>query len=90
MGCSTLVEHAGTACPEYEWKCVGGCCGGGGLFWYIRRVGEAKGKERKMREVKEVVKIWVIGGEDTEPDYVLIESKEDGGAKARKRKKDVS
>jgi TMEM199 family protein len=61
---------------------------------YIRRVGEAKGKERKMREVKEVVKTWVIGGDedrnDTEPDPVLIESKEDvGGVKARKWKKGV-
>jgi hypothetical protein len=30
---------------------------------YIRRVGEAKKKELSSREVREVVKTWVIGGE---------------------------
>lgn len=62
---------------------------------YIRRVGESKGKEKKLREVKEVVKTWVIGGdEETDnagADPALIESKEEeGGAKARKRRKDPS
>ncbi|PMD42760.1 hypothetical protein L207DRAFT_543335 [Hyaloscypha variabilis F] len=28
---------------------------------YIRRVGEAKGKERGVREVKEIVNTWVVG-----------------------------
>jgi TMEM199 family protein len=30
---------------------------------YIRRLGEAKGREGKVREVKEIVKTWVVGGE---------------------------
>jgi TMEM199 family protein len=29
---------------------------------YLRRVGEAKAKEGKVREVKEVVRSWVVGG----------------------------
>lgn len=28
---------------------------------YIRRVGEAKGKEKSVKEVKEIVKTWVVG-----------------------------
>jgi hypothetical protein len=33
---------------------------------YVRRVGEAKGKAKGLKEVKEVVNTWVVGG----PDYV--------------------
>lgn len=63
---------------------------------YIRRVGEAKGKEKKVKEVKEIVNTWVVGaGNSTddmgEEDSVTIESKEDDkGMKVRKRRKDVS
>jgi TMEM199 family protein len=31
---------------------------------YIRRLGEAKQKERTVKEVKEIVNTWVIGGRD--------------------------
>ena len=31
---------------------------------YVRRVGESKGKEQAVKEVKEVMKTWVIGGEE--------------------------
>jgi TMEM199 family protein len=31
---------------------------------YIRRLGEAKQKEGVVKEVKEIVETWVIGGED--------------------------
>lgn len=59
---------------------------------YIRRVGEAKGQAKKLKEVKEVVKTWVVGGEDDEDrPSVPIESKEDEGSiKARRRKKDTA
>jgi hypothetical protein len=32
---------------------------------YVRRVGEAKGKARGLKEVKEVINTWAVGG----PDY---------------------
>jgi hypothetical protein len=36
---------------------------------YIRRVGEAKGKERGVKEVKEIVNTWVVGaGTDSQVD----------------------
>ena len=36
---------------------------------YIRRVGEAKGKERGVKEVKEIVNTWVVGaGSDSQVD----------------------
>lgn len=61
---------------------------------YIRRVGEAKGKEKKVKEIKEIVKTWVVGAEqDAEPSEiddtsVIIEYKdEDGEMKARQRRK---
>lgn len=63
---------------------------------YLRRVGEAKGKEKQVKEVKEIVNTWVIGaGNDTEgaseDSSVSIESKEDdNGLRERKRTKDVS
>lgn len=37
---------------------------------YIRRVGEAKGKEGRVREVREVMRTWVVGGEDDDDDGV--------------------
>ncbi|KAF7912503.1 uncharacterized protein EAF01_001524 [Botrytis porri] len=56
---------------------------------YIRRVGEAKGQAKKLQEVKEVMKTWVVGGdatdERTEP--VIIGEKDDiEDAKPRRRK----
>ncbi|PQE07930.1 vacuolar ER assembly Vma12 protein [Rutstroemia sp. NJR-2017a WRK4] len=46
---------------------------------YIRRVGEAKGKEKKLQEVKEVVRTWVVGPKETEEQEssVTIGKKED-------------
>ncbi|TVY37169.1 hypothetical protein LOCC1_G008038 [Lachnellula occidentalis] len=61
---------------------------------YIRRVGEAKGKERKMKEVKQVVKTWVIGGEDQDEEVgeaspsIPIEPRNDADSKARRRRKE--
>ncbi|KAE9369235.1 hypothetical protein N431DRAFT_413049 [Stipitochalara longipes BDJ] len=62
---------------------------------YIRRVGEAKGKERGVKEVKEIVNTWVVGAGGTsdvddadsiniEPTYPPDEDK------ARRRKRDTS
>lgn len=60
---------------------------------YIRRVSEAKGKEKRVKEVKEVVKTWVVGGgdekEETKADIpIKIEgskSLQDTGARQRKK-----
>ncbi|KAL5323032.1 hypothetical protein ACEPPN_007559 [Leptodophora sp. 'Broadleaf-Isolate-01'] len=63
---------------------------------YLRRVGEAKGKEKQVKEVKEIVNTWVVGAGNNTEDVadetaVAIESKEDEkGLRARKRTKDVS
>jgi hypothetical protein len=61
---------------------------------YIRRVGEAKGKEKSVKEVKEIVNTWVVGaGEfgvdvadstNTEPTHLPVE------VKVRRRRKDTS
>lgn len=62
---------------------------------YIRRVGDAKGKEKSIKEVKEVVNTWIVGGGvDDEPDDIAgdIADKSvaikpnDVQVKARKRK----
>jgi hypothetical protein len=52
---------------------------------YIRRVSEAKGKEKGVQEIKEIVKTWVVGGGDDEPVMVEIKSDPDD-VKARRRK----
>lgn len=61
---------------------------------YIRRVGEAKKEERKVKEVKEIVNTWVVGADDEISKGavpVLLKSKEDlEDAKARRRKKDIA
>ncbi|CZR57722.1 uncharacterized protein PAC_07611 [Phialocephala subalpina] len=61
---------------------------------YIRRVGEAKKEERKVKEVKEIVNTWVVGADDEkaeETDPILLKSKEDEeDVKTRRRKKDIS
>jgi hypothetical protein len=57
---------------------------------YIRRLSEAKGKEKGLEEIKEVVRTWVVGGgEEEEPeDSVLIEGKRNPDeVEARRRKK---
>jgi TMEM199 family protein len=41
---------------------------------YIRRLGEAKQKEGAVKEVKEIVKTWVIGGEEDETEKESMES----------------
>jgi TMEM199 family protein len=63
---------------------------------YIRRVSEAKKKERSVKEVKEVVKTWVVdAGEEADEDDIgakessVKEKQEDGNFKARRRKKDA-
>lgn len=59
---------------------------------YIRRVSEAKGKEKSVQEIKEVVRTWVVGGgEEEEPEEsVLLEGNRDpDDVKARRRKKEV-
>ena len=62
---------------------------------YIRRVSEAKGKEKRVQEVKEVLRTWIVGGGEEEDDEteksVLIEGKQDSDdIKARRRKKEVT
>ncbi|RDW68065.1 hypothetical protein BP6252_09461 [Coleophoma cylindrospora] len=64
---------------------------------YIRRIGDAKGKAKKLNEVKEVINTWVVGAgeefEDTDSPNptVLIESKPESKENtARQRKKDTS
>jgi hypothetical protein len=61
---------------------------------YIRRVSEAKGKEKGIKEVKEVLKTWVVGSEQS-PDSdrripPAIGDIEVDSVKARKRKKDTA
>jgi hypothetical protein len=60
---------------------------------YIRRVSEAKGKEKNVKEVKEIMKTWVVGvGDDVEVDDLNSTSIESthflDEVKARRRKKD--
>jgi hypothetical protein len=63
---------------------------------YIRRVGEAKGKEKGVKEVKEVLRTWVVGGGEDEDirdtkESILLEEKQDlGDTRARRRKKETS
>lgn len=60
---------------------------------YIRRVGEAKMQEKKVKEVKEIMNTWVVGVDDKKPEQVdpvtLKPKKDDEEAKARRRKKNV-
>lgn len=61
---------------------------------YIRRVGEAKGKEKRVKETKEIVKTWNVGaGQEAEPSEnhdtsIYIKHKDDNNQiKARQRRK---
>lgn len=58
---------------------------------YIRRVGEAKTQEKKVKEVKEIVNTWVVGADEKEEDSITLKPKEESeDVKARRRKKDIS
>jgi len=58
---------------------------------YLRRVGEAKGKEKGIKEVKEIMRTWVIGGPDN-TDYddksIPITSSDPDIIQTRRRKKE--
>ncbi|KAH6677283.1 endoplasmic reticulum-based factor for assembly of V-ATPase-domain-containing protein [Halenospora varia] len=41
---------------------------------YIRRVGEAKSKAKKLKEIKEVMNTWVVGGDEGPNDHSATES----------------
>ena len=57
---------------------------------YIRRVGEAKGKEKGIKEVKEIMRTWVIGGPDDTNEYeksIPILTSDPDDIQARRRRK---
>jgi hypothetical protein len=57
---------------------------------YIRRLGEARGKEKAVKEVKEVVKTWVVGpSEEASPANMkreIVINHEENSHKVRRRK----
>lgn len=53
---------------------------------YIRRVGDAKGKEKSIKEVKEIVNTWVVGGGEGDEPVPIVLKEESDLFKARKRK----
>jgi len=61
---------------------------------YIRRLGEAKQKEGAVKEVKEIVKTWVIGGVEDETEKegaesgALIAKKDQSTLRERRRQKE--
>ena len=59
---------------------------------YVRRVGEAKGKEKGIKEVKEIMRTWVIGGPDDSGDYdksiPIPTTDEFNDTQARRRRKE--
>jgi hypothetical protein len=61
---------------------------------YIRRVGEAKGKERGVKEVKEIVNTWAVGARtdsQVDADSIRIEPTQPlDEVIARRRKRDTS
>jgi TMEM199 family protein len=61
---------------------------------YIRRVGEAKGKEKGIKEVKEIVNTWVVGagepGVDDADSTSIKPTHLSDDVKARRRKRDTS
>jgi hypothetical protein len=59
-------------------------------FGYVRRLEEARGKEGKVKEVRDVVRTWVVRGEEQEKEQPLLvgaTGKEDRGIRARIPKK---
>lgn len=61
---------------------------------YIRRLGEAKQKEGVVKEVKEIVETWVIGGEEAEKKRIksvaLIDREDQSTLRERIRRKESS
>jgi TMEM199 family protein len=61
---------------------------------YIRRLGEAKQKEGVVKEVKEIVETWVIGGEEAEKERIksvaLIDREDQSTLRERIRRKESS
>lgn len=56
---------------------------------YLRRIKEAREKGKKDVEIKEIIKTWVIGGEDDKADpneIILIDSKGSKDDELRRRK----
>ncbi|QSZ33437.1 hypothetical protein DSL72_005005 [Monilinia vaccinii-corymbosi] len=55
---------------------------------YIRRVAEAKGQAKKLREVKDVMTTWTVGGDasDGQMKPVILEKDGNEDAKPRRRK----
>ena len=57
---------------------------------YIWRMGEAKTKQAKVKEVKEIMQTWVVGVDEPEQktDIIPLKKKDESlGTKARRRKK---
>lgn len=52
---------------------------------YIRQLGDAKGKEKGVKEVKEIIKTWVVGSEDMPETQTLAGA--ETSLRERKRKK---
>lgn len=52
---------------------------------YVWKMGDAKGKQEAVKEVKEVVETWVVGDKEKEGKEVLIESKDEDVDGVRKR-----
>jgi len=58
---------------------------------YVSRVGEAKRKAKGLKEIKEVVNTWVVGGADNEPkssgSSLISTGKSDDGENTTRRRK---
>lgn len=60
---------------------------------YIWHLGEAKKKEKKVREVKQIVGSWVVGeteGKEGDPAAVLVDEKTPHEGNLRRRKKQAT
>jgi hypothetical protein len=63
---------------------------------YIRRLGEAKEKEGKVKEVREIIKTWVVGedededkrGKDENTPILLTDKEDESSVRERKRTKE--
>jgi hypothetical protein len=57
---------------------------------YIRRLGEARGKEKNVKEVKKIINTWVVGEEEEEIIQPTPPSdKKDVTVRERRRKKEI-
>ncbi|KAL7951770.1 endoplasmic reticulum-based factor for assembly of V-ATPase domain-containing protein [Trichoderma barbatum] len=52
---------------------------------YMWRMGEAKSKQGAVKEIKEVVQTWTVGPEEGDDKTVLLQSKDEGDEKVRRR-----